>query len=147
MKPISKGLAAASKSAQSSAGIPFAGHWKAPDFPSLEMLRAGIAAATLPYPSINRIEAIWLAMRAAATNVAIKRSARANEAATLAPSQDTLRLDCISQMGGFVAGMSNGAMAYRILTRNTWHPTLRAAIDEVVTETTKKNLKPREKQS
>lgn len=110
-----------------------------------KMLNAG--AVALPGTPLAGIKAVWMAMRAAAPSVASKPATRTKDAAESAPLRDTERLDCVGEMGGFVAGMSNGEMAYRILTRNTWHPTLRAAIDEVITESIKKNLKSKEKQS
>lgn len=114
------------------------------DWPSLEMLNAGAAALDIPGVPLARIEAVWMAMRATVANVTIKRPARLNDAKA-APSADTERLDHLSKMGGFVAGMSDGAPAYRILTLNTWHSTLLAAIDEVVIDTSKKNSKLRKK--
>lgn len=115
------------------------------NFPSMEMLKAG--AAALPGTPLARIEAVWMAMCAAAPSVATKSAARTNDAAKSVQLQDTERLDCLSEMAGFVGGMADGAMAYRILMRNRWHPTLRAAIDEVITETTKKNPKLKEEKS
>ena len=70
-----------------------------------------------------------------------------NKATKPAPSKDTARLNDLRKMGGFVRGTSEGEPAYRILTRESWHPTLRMAIDEVAVKTTKKNLKPNEEQS
>lgn len=52
---------------------------------------------------------------------------------------DTERLDALSKMIGFVCSTSEGQPAYRIMGHSTWHPTLRAAIDELLTTTPRGN--------
>lgn len=49
-------------------------------------------------------------------------------------SPDGARLDKLSAAGGFVHGLSAGAPAFRIFSSDAWHPTLRAAIDELKTK-------------
>lgn len=49
-------------------------------------------------------------------------------------SPDGARLDKLSAAGGFVHGLSDGAPAFRIFSSDTWHPTLRTAIDELKTK-------------
>jgi hypothetical protein len=48
---------------------------------------------------------------------------------------DTERLDALGKTSGFVCGSFEGAPSYRILGRSAWHPTLRCAIDELLTTT------------
>jgi len=46
---------------------------------------------------------------------------------------DTLRLNMLEHAGGFVRGTDCGKAAFRILGHDTWHPTLRGAIDALAT--------------
>lgn len=44
---------------------------------------------------------------------------------------DTLRLNMLEQVSGFVRGTDCGRPAFRILGHDTWHPSLREAIDHM----------------
>ena len=57
---------------------------------------------------------------------------------------DTERLDRLADMGGFVRGTAEGALSYRIMMHNTWHPTLRIAIDDAIAKAIKPILTPTE---
>lgn len=46
---------------------------------------------------------------------------------------DTSRLNLLEAAGGCVAGMADGKAAFRILGFDSWHPTLRQAIDDLST--------------
>ncbi|WP_426106309.1 hypothetical protein [Massilia sp. TSP1-1-2] len=48
------------------------------------------------------------------------------------PSPDTVRLDALTEAAGFMRGTSVGAVAFRVLGHDSWHPDLRAAIDDSV---------------
>jgi hypothetical protein len=54
---------------------------------------------------------------------------------------ETERLDVLSKMPGFVCSTCDGLPAYRIMGRMTWHPTLRDAIDEIISPTTAERIK------
>lgn len=60
------------------------------------------------------------------------RTARArSEAPSPAPESDTYRLNLLESAGGHVAGNDCGRPAFRILGFDTWHPTLRQAVDAI----------------
>lgn len=46
-------------------------------------------------------------------------------------ADDTRRLDVLEHAGGFVRGSDGGKPAYRILGFDSWHPTLRDAIEAI----------------
>lgn len=48
----------------------------------------------------------------------------------LASREDSSRLDALEHAGGFMRGTDGGAPAFRIFGRDTWHDSLRAAIDK-----------------
>lgn len=60
------------------------------------------------------------------------RAARARPGAPAPePESDTYRLNLLEAAGGHVAGSDGGRPAFRILGFDTWHPTLRQAIDAI----------------
>lgn len=56
--------------------------------------------------------------------------------AVKAEPTDTERLDRLGKTDGFLVGSCEGKPAYRIIARGTWHPSLRAAIDELILKPT-----------
>lgn len=47
-----------------------------------------------------------------------------------ATSTDTARINALADAAGFVRGTADGAPAFRVLGNDSWHPDLRAAIDD-----------------
>lgn len=68
------------------------------------------------------------------------RLTQLNKAHASAQPTDTARLDRLGEMAGYMRGTSEGEPAYRVMSRSSWHPTLRAAIDEVMPKSSTKNL-------